>query len=148
MAYTFPYYGQQPFQYQDQLSQLRTTNQMQPYQMPMQPQRQDPNGLTWVQGEAGAKGWFVAPGATVLLMDSEAMRFYLKSADVNGVPALRTFEYTEVGAQKPQEAVQPPNFVTVDVFDNFKSEVARRLDGLTEHVESSLSRGKKGEVNE
>ena len=128
----------QPYPYQDQLNQLRTANpmtmQMQGFQqpipaqpMPMQPPRQDPNGLIWVQGEAGAKSWFVTPGATVLLMDSEGMRFYLKSADLNGVPAMRTFEYNEVGAQKPQEVQQAAHFVTVEEFTEFKNEVMNKL---------------------
>lgn len=142
----------QPYGYQDQLNQLRTANPMpgqmpmqgfQQYQtqLPMQQPRQDANGLIWVQGEAGAKSWFVAPGATVLLMDSENPRFYMKSADMNGVPAMRTFEYNEVGAPKPQEVTQTANFVTLDEFNEFKEEV---LNKLSEPVEVSLSRKKKG----
>lgn len=146
MAY---YSNYQPCGYQDQLSQLRNANPMQsPMQNPMPMQgfqmpmnRPDPTGLNWVQGEAGAKSWFVGPGSTVLLMDSEGMRFYLKSADMNGVPAMRTFEYNEVGVQKPQEIPQTVNFVTVEEFNEFKSEVLNRL---SEPVEVSLSRKKKG----
>lgn len=141
----------QPYPYQDQLNQLRNTNPM-TAQMPMQglqqypPQTQmsmtrpDLSAINWVQGEAGAKSWFVAPGATVLLMDSETMRFYLKSADANGVPAMRTFEYSELGAQKPQEQVHPGNFVTVEEFNGFKSEVIKKLEDLSEPVEVSVSR--------
>lgn len=138
----------QPYQYQDQLNQLRNNSmQMQqfPQQMPMMP-RPDPTGLNWVQGEAGAKSWFVNPGATVLLMDSEAQRFYLKSADMNGVPSMKVFEYTEIGAQKPPEPQQATNFVTEDVFEAFKKEVASKLDELSAPVEVSLSRKKKGEI--
>lgn len=138
----------QPYGYQDQLNQLRNANSMtnpMPYPMPMQ--RPDPSGLNWVQGEAGAKSWIVTPGATVLLMDSEAQRFYLKTADQSGVPVMRTFEYNEVGA-KPQEAPQTANFVTVDVFNSFKEEVMGKLDELSAPVEVSLSRKKKGEANE
>lgn len=142
----------QPYGYQDQLNQLRNANpmpgqmpmqgfQQYPTQLPMQQPRQDQNGLIWVQGEAGAKSWFVAPGATVLLMDSENPRFYMKSADMNGVPAMRTFEYNEVGAPKPQEVTQTANFVTLDEFNEFKEEV---LNKLSEPVEVSLSRKKKG----
>ena len=130
----------QPYGYQDQLNQLRTANPM-----PMQQMRPDPTGLNWVQGEAGAKSWFVAPGSTVLLMDSESMRFYLKSADMNGVPAMRTFEYNEVGAQKPQETSESTKFVTVDEFTEFKNEVISKLDAP---VEVSLSRKKKGAADE
>lgn len=148
----------QPYPYQDQLNQLRSNPMhmqgqsfQQPFptqpQMPMQ--RPDPTGLNWVQGEAGAKSWFVNPGATVLLMDSEAMRFYLKSADMNGVPAMRTFEYTEVGAVKPQEAPQSANFVTVDAFNEFRDDVLKRLEDLSQPVEVSVSRkGRKDNANE
>ena len=141
----------QPYGYQDQLNQLRNANQMQGYTMPMQQPRQDQNGLTWVQGEAGAKSWFVAPGCTVLLMDSENQRFYLKSADMNGMPSLRTFEYTEIGAQRQEQ--QPSgnsgNFVTAEEFAGFKSEVMKKLEDLSEPVEVSVSRkGRKGIADE
>ena len=137
----------QPYPYQDQLNQLRTANPMpmQGFQMPMN--RPDPNGLNWVQGEAGAKSWYITPGATVLLMDSENQRFYLKSADINGVPAMRTFEYSEVGAQKPQEAPQAANFVTVESFNDFRNEVTKKLEELS-NMEVSVSRKKKGDANE
>ena len=148
MAY---YPNFQPYGYQDQLNQLRNANQMQGYTMPMQQPRQDQNGLTWVQGEAGAKSWFVAPGCTVLLMDSENQRFYLKSADMNGMPSLRTFEYTEIGAQRQEQ--QPSgnsgNFVTAEEFAGFKNEVMKKLEDLSEPVEVSVSRkGRKGIADE
>ena len=141
----------QPYGYQDQLNQLRNANPMsaqmpmQGFQMPMN--RQDPNGLNWVQGESGAKSWIVNPGATVLLMDSENQRFYLKTADMNGVPAMRTFEYSEVSAQKPQEATQTENFVTVESFNEFRDEVLKKLEDLS-NMEVSVSRKKKGDANE
>ena len=144
MAYPYPsYYPQQPYPYQEQLSQLRSNPMFQPMQS-----RPDPTGLNWVQGEAGAKSWFVTPGSTVLLMDSEAQKFYLKMADPSGVPTMRTFEYTEIGTQKQQETIQMANFVTVDAFNEFKSEVIGKLEELSAPVEVSLSRKKKGEINE
>lgn len=117
----------QPYPYQDQLNQLRNQNPMpmQGFQMPMS--RPDQNGLNWVQGEAGAKSWIVNPGATVLLMDSENQRFYVKSADMNGVPAMRTFQYTEVGGQSPQAVPQQAQFVTVEEFNGFKNDILNRL---------------------
>ena len=150
----------QPFGYQDQLNQLRNANPMQNQmpmqgfpqyqaqpQLPMQQPRQDANGLNWVQGEAGAKSWYITPGSTVLLMDSENQRFYLKSADMNGVPAMRTFEYSEVGVQpqKPQEAPPAVDFVSVEEFNSFRDEVLKKLEDLAEPVEVSVSRrGRKG----
>jgi hypothetical protein len=121
MAYPYPqYYPGQPYQYQDQLNQLRNT----PQPMQYQPQRQE-TGLNWVQGEAGAKSWFITPGSTVLLMDSEAQRFYLKSADPSGIPSMRTFEYTEItGAQLPVMQTAP-QAVTREEFDRLAQIVAQ-----------------------
>lgn len=66
-----------------------------PYMQQYQPQQQS-GGLIWVQGEAGAKSYPVSSGQSVLLMDSESNRFFIKSADVSGMPLpLRIFDYTE-----------------------------------------------------
>lgn len=88
------------------------------------------NGLLWVQGEAGAKSYFVAPNSTVMLMDSEADRFFLKSADPSGMPLpLRVFEYVErTGtdtAKTNAETAKPnqDNFVTRDEFNALKAEI-------------------------
>lgn len=81
--------------------------QMQQPVMPVQAQQQQQNnnGLIWVQGETGAKSYLVAPNTTVLLMDSENQRFYLKSSDASGMPLpLRIFEYTEKGQNASQSA--------------------------------------------
>lgn len=71
MAYQYPYYPQ--YQYQ-------------------QPQQN--NSIIWVQGEAGAKSYMVAPGNTVQLWDSENQVIYLKSADASGMPSIKTLDYT------------------------------------------------------
>lgn len=61
------------------------------------------NDIVWVQGESGAKSFMVAPNKSVLLMDSEAQRFYIKTSDASGMPLpLRVFDYTEV-SDTPQE---------------------------------------------
>lgn len=50
----------------------------------------------WVQGVSGAKAYDIMPGKSAILMDSEANKFYVKSADNNGMPMpLRCFRYTE-----------------------------------------------------
>ena len=73
------------------------------------------------------------------------MRFYLKSADMNGVPAMRTFEYHEVSAQQAQEPAPATNFVTAETFNSFRDEVLKKLEDLSEPVEVSVSRkGRKG----
>lgn len=67
-----------------------------PTYQPYQYQQQQSGGLIWVQGEAGAKSYPVSAGQSVLLMDSESNRFFIKSADASGMPMpLRVFDYTE-----------------------------------------------------
>ena len=70
MAY-YPYQNQ----YYTQMAQAYTP-----------PVQQNNNSLIWVQGEQAAKSYMVAPNTTVLLMDSESQRFYLKSSDASGMP--------------------------------------------------------------
>lgn len=66
------------------------------YAQYQQPQAQNNQGLLWVQGETGARAYMVAPGQTVLLMDSEGSSFFIKSADASGMPLpLRIFDYKE-----------------------------------------------------
>lgn len=114
------YPGYQPFQYQDQLNQLRSA--------PIYPARPDPSGLNWVQGEAGAKSWIVPPGGTALLMDSESMRFYIKSTDMNGVPGMRVFEYTEITNQPKPADIPADKFVTREEFERFVQSLATRTE--------------------
>lgn len=100
MAYYAPFYRPT---YYDQMQPNPNMNQFnQQFQPPATPPATQPmaqqgnNGLIWVQGEAGAKSYLVAPGNTVMLMDSEGERFYLKSADASGMPMpLRIFDYKE-----------------------------------------------------
>lgn len=52
------------------------------------------NGIIWVQGEAGAKSYLVAPNQSVPLWDSEAQVIYIKSADASGMPSIKVIDYT------------------------------------------------------
>lgn len=71
-------------------------------QQNFQPQNNQNNGVTWVQGIEGAKAHPVAAGQAVLLMDSDSNCLYLKSADQTGMPSLRIFDYKE-RTNMPQE---------------------------------------------
>lgn len=88
---------QQPIMQQPmaQLQQMAT-------QMPLQNQPTNTNDIIWVQGEAGAKAYLVAPNNTVTLWDSESPTIYLKTADVNGVPSMRVLDFTERTTNTPK----------------------------------------------
>lgn len=113
-----------------------------------QPQSPNP-GFVWVQGEAAARSFMVAPGATVLLMDSDSNRFYIKSADPSGMPSMRVFEYTELD---PNAARQQPaqdmaaQYVTREEYNALATsyqELAGKLDRLM-----TEKRGRKAAVND
>lgn len=89
------------------------------------------NGIIWVQGEAGAKSYLVAPNTTIQLWDSENNVIYLKSADSSGMPSIKILDYT-IRENAPQNGLKSfrndSEFVTKDEFDSFKSEVKKMLE--------------------
>ena len=92
-------------------------------QVQQQAPAQQSNGLIWIQGEAAAKSYLVAPGNTVLLMDSEAQKFYIKSADASGMPQpLRVFEYKEVSSGSAPQ-VDMGKYVTRDEVEKMIAEL-------------------------
>lgn len=90
-------------------------------------QSQMSSGVVWVQGEAGAKSYLVAPGQSVWLMDSENDVFYIKSSDNSGMPMpLRIFDYTERTQQqqtKQTNAQTNNDYITRKEFEKRLSEL-------------------------
>lgn len=88
------------------------------------------NGIIWIQGEAGAKSYLVAPNTTVALWDSEAQTIYLKSADASGMPSIKTLDYTvrdRVQGEIRHENAPKVEFVTREEFNALK----RQIEALT-----------------
>jgi hypothetical protein len=110
------------------------------YQQPM-PQQQQSNGLIWVQGIEGAKSHFVESGRSVLLMDSESNSFFIKSADVSGMPLpLRIFDYSERTAQNAQKppvtaAVDTDRYITREEFESRITAITAQLKESEENAE-------------
>ena len=113
-----------------------------PVQVPQQQNNTNvQSGLIWVQGEAGAKSYLVAPNSTVQLWDSEAQVIYLKSADASGMPSIKVLDYTiressRNAANSAPKALNEDlsNYATKDEIRAVSAqiEVLRdRLDGLT-----------------
>ena len=58
----------------------------------------------FVDGEAGANAYPVAAGYTVMLIDFNSGKFWIKGTDPNGVPQrMRTFDFKEKIVQPGQE---------------------------------------------
>lgn len=116
VTYTPQYYvPQYATMQQPVMQQSAPVQPMQPIQ-PTQPQQAQANNnnLIWVQGEAGAKSYLVAPNTTVQLWDSESQSIYLKSADASGMPSMKILDYTirdsaPVNAPVMAQQMQPVN---------------------------------------
>lgn len=118
------------------------------YQPQVQPQVQNQNtntsnGIIWVQGEAGAKSYIVAPNQTVQLWDSEAQKIYLKSADTSGMPNIKVLNYTiEDNAPAQAPIGQNTDFATKEDVISLENEIK----GLKTKLESiNQDGGKKDE---
>lgn len=122
MAYNQPYYnggyfsqyqngavpdmlGQYKGQYQQPIPQMQQ-NMAQPMQQNFQQMQTPPqaqpmetqkinNGFIWVQGEAGAKAYLVAPNVRLPLWDSEDMFVYIKEADSTGKMSTKKYRLVE-----------------------------------------------------
>lgn len=90
---------------------------------------QQTNSPIWVQGEAGAKSYLVAPGTTVALWDSEAQVIYLKSADASGLPQMKVLDYTIRGGQPLNQNVE---YATKDDLEKLRAEIKESLKGADE----------------
>ena len=82
--------------------------------------QQQNNSIIWVQGEAGAKSYLVAPNNTVQLWDSESQVIYLKSADASGMPSMKVLEYQIRG----DEATKKPEYATKADLDALAEKVS------------------------
>lgn len=103
------------------------------YGQMMQVNQSPGSGLIWVQGEAGAKSYLVAPNTTVALWDSEEHIIYLKSADNLGMPSIKTLDYSiRDNAPLANQNASNSNFVTLDYISTIENKI--------EALESKLER--------
>ena len=107
---------------------------MQPYapQPQMQPQKQ--TGPIWVQGEAGAKSFLLAPGETVPLWDSEAQVIYLKSADASGMLDYTVRDSSNLPSRTPVS--DGPEYATKNEVETIKDKVETIKDNLTHEIDA------------
>lgn len=117
----------------------------QTFQAPQTPsfaaQGQSGNSLIWVQGEAGAKSYLVAPNCTVTLWDSENPVVYLKSADASGMPSMKILDY-----QIRTEAATGPSKVfsaqsDINPYKEQLNGLQAQIDALRKDIESLKGEG-------
>lgn len=95
-----------------------------------QPYQQQNNNVIVVpvQGESGASMYPVAAGNTVLLMDFNLKKFWIKATDINGLPAkFAAFDFKEEVKPIPQSDA---NFVPRNEFDEWKKSTDAQLQQI------------------
>lgn len=115
-------------------------NQTQPYYPMYQPQTytntsaavsfsaSPQNTFVWVSGEQAARSYPVAPGATVLMMDSDASTFYIKKADASGKPfPLEIYDFVRRDETPAAAAGANQNFVKMEELDGIIEEKVKAI---------------------
>lgn len=87
-----------------------------PYQQtPYQNLRQLSQGIQYVNNRQSAEAYQLAPNSSVILMDSNQARFYMKQTDASGMATIKAYDFKEVREEKPEE------YVTKAEFEKFKA---------------------------
>jgi len=87
-----------------------------PYQTtPFVPQQPQPQTIQYVNGKQSAESYQMPANSSVILMDSNLARFYMKQTDASGISTIKTYDFKETEEDKPVE------YVTRAEFDKFKA---------------------------
>lgn len=106
-----------------------------PFMQYAQPQNNPTSNMIWVQGEAGAKSYLLAPNNTLPLWDSEAQTIYIKSVDASGMPTMKILDYTiRENTNTPHTA--PLNdvgdkYATKEELEAFKGEILAKFSEVS-----------------
>lgn len=85
-----------------------------PYNTPLLQQQQT---IQYVNGRQSAESYQMPANSSVILMDSNLPRFYLKQTDASGLATIRSYDFKET------EEVKPAEYVTKSEFESFKAEI-------------------------
>ena len=76
---------------------------------------QPTQNVQYVNGKQSVDSYPMSPNSSVILMDSNMPRFYLKQTDASGIATVKSFDFKETEEEKPTE------YVTKAEFEKFKS---------------------------
>lgn len=102
-----------------------------PQQYPQYPQQTvtpvADNTMIWVLGKNEAESYPVAPNNQVVLWDKNSQTIYVKSMSANGVPSIRTLDFTERSEMGPERTTinfddLASKFVTKDEITALKGD--------------------------
>ena len=71
--------------------------------------------IQYVNGKASAETYQMPANSSVILMDSNLPRFYMKQTDASGMATIKSYDFKETEEAKPEE------YVTKSEFEKFKA---------------------------
>lgn len=89
-----------------------------PYQTPYFPQlqpQQQTQSIQYVNDKQSAETYPLPANSSVILMDRNLPRFYMKQTDASGKTTIKSFDFKETETEKP------PEYVTKAEFEKFKA---------------------------
>ncbi len=102
------------------------------------PTQQTSNNIIWVKGKENARSMQLPPNSTVILLDSEIGKFYIKTTDDIGLGKLRIFNYMEQpdinsDTQSNQNNLELDlsNYVTKNEFQQAIKEIRKHEQSLS-----------------
>ena len=116
------------------------------FQQFQQPQQQNNSvSVVTVQGEAGARIYPVAAGNTVLLIDFDVKKFWLKSTDLNGMPSrFAAFNFTE----EIKPANDTDNFISRNEFNDLKQSIDNQFKNLSDAIKGAINNVPNSAINQ
>lgn len=85
--------------------------------------------IVWTMGLESAKAYPLFPGRTIMLMDSENPRFFIKSVDNNGYATLKAYTFQEEPTSQP--AAPTNNFITKEQLDMAIDSILDKMKEIT-----------------
>ena len=80
------------------------------------------NNIIFVQGEVGAKSFQLQPNQSVMLLDNDDSKFYIKTTDSTGMSTLKAYRFEEI-KEEPKVSDENNKYVTKEEFNSFKSSI-------------------------
>lgn len=73
--------------------------------------------IQYVNDKASAESYQMPANSSVILMDTNLPRFYMKQTDASGVATIKSFDFKETEKEKPVE------YVTKAEFEEYKAKM-------------------------
>ena len=139
-----------PNNYQNQNQYLNASPYLQNQNYNIPNNQQINNNIIWVNGEAEAKNYLVAPNTTIPLWDTESHKIYLKSSDSAGMPSIKILEYTVKEKNSnplttDQIEKKQDEYVKLDDFKKLQKELDNLKEELKEKANNYRKRGNKND---